>query len=403
MRRNVHHSGVGVDGPVRVTGMDSTTIREHYTHHVYGVPPGDGEVDLDWELVEQGSSSDGVRRQIRLDLTGPSGEAARLTLLVHLPAEASVAEPVPAFCGMNFHGNHVCTHDPAVIDLFVDHGPAGDQLQYAGSADKLDPAPVRGNQEHRWAFPTITGRGYASITWCYRQMGPEGPEVFDQAPHRLFSTHDQDGRDADEWGSIGIWAWSMSRVLDAVVAGMVPEIDPGRVIAHGHSRLGKTAIWAGVSDPRFAAVISNNSGCLGASLSRNVGEIPEVLDRIRPYWFAPNFHQVSERWLARYDGAEDPELPDQPDLMGLVAPRPLYVASASADHNADPEGEYLSWQQASAAWDGGPQATAGPFPSPGTVLAPEAVPLGYHLREGKHDVHEFDWVAWMDFADRWVR
>ncbi len=371
---------------------------EHYTHAVFGTPPA-GDVAVTWQVLEEGRCDDGLRRQVRLDLTGPYG-TSRLTLLVHLPAGATADAPAPAFCGMNFQGNHVCTTDPQVL---VPEGDTGDLVQYLGSADVLQPAPERGAQQHRWSFDLVTARGYASVTWCYRQMGPEGPEIFEQMPHRMLSSHTQDERDRDEWGSIGIWAWSMSRVLDALVAGMVPEIDPSRVIAHGHSRLGKTAIWAGVSDPRFAAVISNNSGCLGAAVSRNVGEIPEVLDRIRPYWFAPDFHHVSERWLATYDGAKDPQLPDQPDLMALIAPRPLYVASASADHNADPEGEYLGWQQASAAWDGGAAATAGPYPAPGTILAPETVPLGYHLREGEHNVYAFDWAAWLDFADRWVR
>lgn len=386
--------------------MDENAVRDHFRDQVYGIAPTEPPVQLSWEALEQGDApGNGRRRQLRLDLTGPDGTSARITLLVHLPDGATADAPVPAFCGMNFRGNHVCADDPEILDLAPGGDApesAGDRLHYEGPRDVKDPAPGRGAQQNRWPFDLVTDRGHASVTWCYLQLGPEGPGVHELPAHRIFSQRPSEQREPQEWGAIGIWAWSMSRVLDALAAGMVPEIDPTRVIAHGHSRLGKTALWAGACDERFAMVVSNNSGCLGAALSRNVGETPQKLDRIRPYWFAPNFHHVSERWLATYDGADDPDLPDQPDLLRLIAPRPLYVASASEDLNADPEGEYLSWQQASAAWDGGPEATAGAFPAPGTVLAPDGAPLGYHLREGKHDVFEFDWKAWLDFSDRWV-
>lgn len=375
------------------------SVLEHYVTHVYGSPPEDAAVDLTWAALEEGPASDGgVRRQLTLDLNGPSGEQVRITLLVRLPDEASNDNQVPAFCGMNFRGNHTCTEDPAVLDASAVRDSAGDPLHYGADQSSVS----RGTQANSWPFGLITGRGWASVTWCYLQLGPDSPELFGTGPHRLFSTHRLEERERDEWGAISIWAWTMSRVLDALVAGMVPEIDPSRVIAHGHSRLGKTAIWAGVRDQRFAGVISNNSGCLGAAVTREVGETPAVLACAFPHWVAPGFDRILERWRAVFDGTPDPDLPDQADLMALIAPRPLYVASASDDRWADPEGEYAAWQQASSAWPGGSQATTGDFPVPGGGRAPSAAPLGYHLREGGHDVHPFDWERWLDFGDRWV-
>lgn len=380
------------------------TVLDHFAQHVYGVPPAGATVRPSWTVLEQGDSAAGLRRQLRLDLTAPGGRRVRLTLLVHLPAGARPDASLPAFCGMNFRGNHACTDDPAVLDLaepggLGERGEAGDPLRLAPGAAP----PSRGDQARRWPVGLVTDRGWANVTWCYLQLGPDSPELFDTGPHRLFSEHGLTERDPDEWGAIALWAWTLSRVLDALVAGMVPEIDPTRVIAHGHSRLGKTALWAGACDPRFAAVISNDSGCLGAARTREVGETPAALADRFPHWVAPNFAAVLPRWRAVFDGRADPDLPDQPDLLALIAPRPLYVASASEDLWADPEAEYTAWQQASAAWPGGAAATTGPFPRPGERRAPAGVPLGYHLRDGGHDVFPFDWQAWLDFADRWVR
>lgn len=373
-------------------------VREHFADRVYGRPPAGATVRLAWTVLEEGPAPAGaLRRQLRLDLTAPSGDQVRLTLLVHLPGAAGAGAPVPAFCGMNFRGNHACTDDPAVLDPNADPA-AGDPLRRAAGATQ----PERGEQAQRWPFVLITDRGWASVTWCYLQLGPDDPQVFETGPHRLFSEHRLGERDAQAWGAIGIWAWTMARVLDALAAGMVPEIDATRVIAHGHSRLGKAALWAGVDDQRFAAVISNDSGCLGAALTRERGETPAALAERFPHWVAPDFAAVLLRWRSVFEGTPDPELPDQPDLLALIAPRPLYVASASEDAWADPEAEFLAWQRASSAWPGGTAATAGVFPEPGERRTPD-VPLGYHLREGGHDVLPFDWQAWLDFADRWVR
>jgi hypothetical protein len=79
------------------------------------------------------------------------------------------------------------------------------------------------------------------------------------------------------------------------------------------------------------------------------------------------------------------------------------VASASKDTWADPEGEFLSIVNASPVY-----ALYGYKGLEGEVFPPVNTPLssdrmGYHLREGKHDVVLYDWEQFVSFADRFLK
>ena len=238
----------------------------------------------------------------------------------------------------------------------------------------------------------IVDRGFGVATVYYGDIDPDYNDGFKDGVHGLFKS--AGAKDAkhpgNAWGSVSAWAWGLSRVMDYFETD--DDIDHRRVAVFGHSRLGKTSLWAGAQDERFAIVISNDSGCGGAALTRRCfGETHAFMSRVIPYWFCENYKQ--------YSGKESTLPLDQHMLIALMAPRPVYVASASKDLWADPKGEFLSAKNAEPVYKlfGKRGLTVDKMPPPDTSVGES---IGYHIRTGKHNITDFDWTQYLNFAEK---
>lgn len=304
-----------------------------------------------------------------------------MDILIYLPKSQN---KVPLFIGLNFYGNHTIIDDPNVT-LASSWVRNNDEFDI--TENKATEAS-RGVRSNRWAVDKIIDRGYGLATIYYGDIDPDMND-FSDGIHALFYKSGQTQPEKDEWGSTAAWAWGLSRAMDYFVDD--DDIDESKIALMGHSRLGKTSLWAGASDERFAIVISNDSGCGGAALfRRRIGETVGRINTSFPHWFCDNFNE--------FNNNEDALPVDQHMLLALVAPRPVYVASAQDDKWADPKGEFLSAYHAGEVYQlfglkGLPTAE---MPK---VNEPIMKSVGYHIRTGKHDVTDFDWEAYMDFAE----
>ena len=322
-----------------------------------------------------------VRREITIFFTDDDNGPA-MEMLVYTPQSAT--GPVPCFLGLNFHGNHTIEADPTIH--LTQSWVREDRSR--GNIDHKATEATRGTASSRWPIDMIVSRGYGLATIYYGDIDPDFDDGFKNGIHALSQFVNAE-RAGDSGGSISAWAWGLSRALD--VLELDQEVDGTRVAVLGHSRLGKTSLWAGATDERFAMVVSNNSGCGGAALSRRrFGETVKRINTSFPHWFCINHRQ--------YNDNEDALPVDHHMLLALACPRPVYVASAVDDQWADPRGEMLSLYYAGPAYElfGKKGLPTDQLPA---IDQPVHTDVGYHIRTGKHDVTDFDWTQFLDFAD----
>lgn len=332
-------------------------------------------------LTEKKDARNGlaVRREIRMDFLMNNGMRRMAIMLLYIPA--CIQGKVPVAVSLTFGGNESVTTE--------------EDITMTGQMGKRDSSFLRpGAKTERWPIDSIMKRGYALAICSYHDFFADTyDDRWQTSVYELFRSKEELNGRPENASAISAWAWGYSRMLDCLET--IPEIDAGKALCVGHSRLGKTSLWAGVNDERFKVVCVNDSGCGGASLSRRLyGETLFSMyhsNKIGTYWFNDEMEQYCRH----------PEnLPfDQHELLALVAPRTLCVHSASEDRWADPKGEYLAEYFAGPAFQ-----ILGKEPLASDVPPPPDTPVGtdvsYMVRSGVHAILAEDWKHYLDVADR---
>lgn len=352
---------------------------------VYGRCPGRPD-DMKFSVTSTDANALGgraIRKEVTIQLS-KSPDAPQIHMLMYVPKGTKQRPPV--FLGLNFSGNQTVNADPGITlhENWVRAEKNGPWVK------RLPAESTRGSDANSWPIEKIMERGYAVATFFYGDVEPDDADGFAHGVRAFFPAPASGKPAPDEWGAIAAWGWGISRAMDYLVTD--PDVQASKVTVFGHSRLGKTALWAGARDSRFGIVVSNDSGEGGAALSRRwFGETVDRINTSFPHWFCGNYKQ--------YNNHEDKLPVDMHMLIALMAPRPVYVASAEEDRWADPKGEFLSALNAEPVYRLYGLAGLGVAEMP-AAEKPVGNFIAYHIRHGKHDITAYDWERYMDFADR---
>jgi hypothetical protein len=351
-----------------------------YIHHlfeenVYGrFPP---PLPVRYRIRESDRNALGgraIRKQVRLFLD-PADTAVYADVLLYLPKNKK--GPTPVFLGLNFSGNATIIKDNSIF--------LSERFMFPGYR-RRNTESSRGTKSSRWPVKELLSNGIGVVTACYSDFEEDRPEGWKTGIRTTLQ--DLLKTEPDEWGAIGAWAWGLSRIMDYLEKDK--DVDVKKVAVIRLSRLGKTALWAGASDTRFGIVISNESGEGGAALARRwYGETVKKINTSFPWWFVNKYKAYNDAVTA---------LPvDQHELLALIAPRPLYVASADNDQWSDPKGEFLSAVQVAPVYAlfGKQGLGTGEMPA---VNHPIGHQIAYHIRTGNHDITLYDWQQYIRFV-----
>ncbi|MCA9200442.1 MAG: acetylxylan esterase [Planctomycetales bacterium] len=336
---------------------------------IYGtVPTPESPIQVSFEVLKTDPNflqGQGTRKDVAVRFENDKGKA-EMRILVFSPNNAQ--GPVPAFMKHSFNSTHGQDFD----------------------ADPDKPGKFRNG----WPIGEFFQRGYGFIAVYQQDLVDHNEVSFLDDIHPLFYRQGQSFPKAWEWGVLSTVAWGGSRALDYLETDN--QIDAQRVAIMGHSKMGKAALWTAAQDQRFALAVSAQSGCAGAALwRRKSGETLEKMVTRFPYWLCRN------AW--KFVNNEDDLPVDQHMLLACIAPRPVYVHSSVDDTWADPRGEYLSAFHASEVYRllGKTGLSSEQSPPVGQPILDSHV--GYHIREGGHSIEPYDWLRYLDFADRHLK
>jgi hypothetical protein len=343
----------------------------------FGIAPGRPK-DEKFDVIEKETPAlNGKATRKRIDIHLSSDPKTPVIHLVeYLPAAAK--KPVPMLLSISFSAPSNTIDDPTL--------PVG-EVWDPKTHTKI-PA-TKGRNFGRISIEPMLDAGIGVATFYYGDIEPDYKEGFADSIRAHYLKPGQTARGPEDWGSIAAWAWGMSRVQDYFETDK--SVDAKRVAIHGVSRLGKTVMWAGAHDQRFAAVIASCSGEGGAALShRDYGEtIGHLTAPSRfPYQFAENY--------GKWAGFPDKAPMDANMLVALIAPRPLLLQTGNTDLWSDPKGEFLATVAA------GPVYKLLGKDALDTETWPEAKQpilhdLSYYMHDGGHGMVPTDWNIYVEF------
>jgi hypothetical protein len=353
-------------------------LKALFQHYMYGTIPPAGTVTA--KVLHEDAKALGGKATLR-EVAVSALPEHEFRLLIVVPNGRK--GPAPCFVGPNFSGNHTLVDDPKVAVTSAWMYPNRPGVKDGKATDE-----GRGTQKDVWNLEGSIDRGYAVATFYPGEIDPDRADV--RAGIRPLLPKDLDTT------TIACWAWGIHRAVDHLTT-LKDEVDPKRLIAVGHSRLGKTALLATAFDDRIAMAIPLQAGTGGSAPSRPIGSEASKAESVKrintsfPHWFNGRFKEFND----------DPtKLPfDQNCLVALCAPRPVLFSNASEDLWANPEGQFEVLKAADPVYRllGASGLEAKTVPALGQL---EAGRLGYFIRPGKHSMTRTDWEAFWDYADK---
>jgi hypothetical protein len=362
-------------------------LKAIFEEYMYGKRPANPASVTGKVLFEDAKAFGGKGTLREVEITFGPDTHPKIYLLIATPNDRT--SPVACFVGPNFNGNHTILADDRIRIP-----TAWTYKDKPGVVDNKATAAGRGKLPDAWPLETIIGKGYAVATFHAADIQPDRPNVREGMRATL---PQRDGEaPGNETATVMWWAWGVSRAVDYLVTDKA--IDPKRLAAVGHSRLGKTVLLAAAFDDRIALAIPHQAGCGGTGPSRHADPKAESVKRINtafPHWFCGHFKAFN-------DATE--KLPfDQHSLVAVVAPRPVLFTNAADDLWANPTGQFANLKAATPVYDllGSEGLKADKVPAPGDPLVDSK--LGYWIRPGKHEMNPDDWAIWFQFADKWLK
>ncbi len=294
--------------------------------------------------------------------------------------------PYPVFLGMNFKGNHAVLGDERIA---VPEWMTGKEAE-------------RGTDVKSWPIGEIVSRGYAFACFFSGDFVRDDPAIATQRVKEFSAPEGTAPESAP--GTLACWAWGFSRMVD--VLEKQTAIDSKRIAVVGHSRNGKASLFAAAMDERIALAIPTQAGCGGTAPSRlpvqvldpKNGRPPHetvaIITTKFPHWFCGKFNAVGED-VSKLTF-------DQHELVALCAPRPVLFSCAVSDTWSNPSGQFAMLLGADPVYRliCGEGVAFQQMPEVGRLMPSR---LGYFIRPGGHSMNETDWLAWLDYADVWLK